>query len=67
MAASSNLYNLLFRRNHIFLGVIFASAFAFEMSFDRFMDKIWDKNNAGRQWKDIRHRYVQNGDEGQDE
>ncbi|KAI6249560.1 Cytochrome b-c1 complex subunit 9, mitochondrial, partial [Erysiphe necator] len=82
MAASGALYNFLFRRNYVFLGFVFTSAFAFEISFDRLMDRIWDKNNAGvslkfnptllatitkvpcqRQWKDIRSRYIQNGDE----
>ncbi|TVY34727.1 Cytochrome b-c1 complex subunit, partial [Lachnellula subtilissima] len=51
----------LFRKNYVFLGVVFASAFAFEMSFDNVMDKVWDGFNKGRQWKDIRARYVEAG------
>ncbi|KAI0996881.1 hypothetical protein K3495_g11301 [Podosphaera aphanis] len=66
MAASGTLYNLLFRRNFVFLGVVFASAFAFEMGFDKTMDVVWDKHNAGRQWKDIRSRYVQDVAEDED-
>ncbi|SZF02972.1 unnamed protein product [Blumeria hordei] len=66
MAASGALYNLLFRKNYVFLGVVFASAFAFEIGFDKSIDKIWDRTNAGyqRQWKDIRSRYVQSAEEG---
>ncbi|RYP27450.1 hypothetical protein DL767_007694 [Monosporascus sp. MG133] len=37
------------------LGIVFVSAFAFEMAYDSTMNKIWDKLNKGRQWKDIRH------------
>ncbi|TVY92175.1 hypothetical protein LAWI1_G002019, partial [Lachnellula willkommii] len=70
----------LFRKNYVFLGVVFASAFAFEMyvklpgntdaeldlmghyrSYDNVMDKVWDGFNKGRQWKDIRAKYVEAG------
>ncbi|KAI0512465.1 cytochrome b-c1 complex subunit 9 [Xylaria bambusicola] len=54
----SALYNALFRRNYQMLGVVFAGAFVFEMAYDTGMNKIWDNMNRGRQWKDIRHRYV---------
>ncbi|PSS16918.1 hypothetical protein M430DRAFT_141437 [Amorphotheca resinae ATCC 22711] len=56
------LYNTFVKRNFTFLGVIFASAFAFEIAFDITTDRIWDNINKGRQWKDIRSRYVQSGD-----
>ncbi|KAG9237491.1 cytochrome b-c1 complex subunit 9 [Amylocarpus encephaloides] len=57
-AASRPIYNTLFRKNFVFLGVVFASAFAFEMTYDNAMDKLWDRFNKGRQWKDIRAKYV---------
>ncbi|EGS19020.1 putative cytochrome protein [Thermochaetoides thermophila DSM 1495] len=53
----------LFRRNWTMLGVVFASAFAFELGFNTVMDRIWDNHNKGRQWKDIRHKYVQGGED----
>ncbi|KAI1127700.1 cytochrome b-c1 complex subunit 9 [Nemania abortiva] len=59
MAAARSLYNALFRRNFQMLGVVFAGAFAFEMVYDSGMNKIWDSINKGRQWKDIRSRYVE--------
>ncbi|KAI1760972.1 ubiquinol-cytochrome C reductase [Hypoxylon sp. FL1150] len=59
MAAARPFYNALFRRNWQMLGAVFAGAFAFEMAYDTGMNKLWDNLNRGRQWKDIRSRYVQ--------
>ncbi|CAG8981091.1 hypothetical protein HYALB_00013840 [Hymenoscyphus albidus] len=33
------------------------------MGFDNTMDSIWDKFNKGRQWKDIRSKYVEAADD----
>ncbi|KAG9241017.1 cytochrome b-c1 complex subunit 9 [Calycina marina] len=66
MPAASPIYNFLVRRNYVFLGVIFAGAFGFEMAFDKGSDRIWDSLNKDRQWKDIRAKYVQDAD-GDDE
>ncbi|KAI8632177.1 ubiquinol-cytochrome C reductase [Xylariaceae sp. FL1651] len=57
--ANYRLCSALFRRNYQMLGVVFVSAFAFEMAYDTTMNKIWDNLNKGRQWKDIRSRYVE--------
>ncbi|KAI0116866.1 ubiquinol-cytochrome C reductase, partial [Daldinia grandis] len=59
MAAVRTFYNAFFRSNWQMLGVVFTSAFAFEMLYDTSMNKVWDNLNRGRQWKDIRSRYVQ--------
>ncbi|CUS07783.1 unnamed protein product, partial [Tuber aestivum] len=56
---SQSIYNAIFRRNHVFVGTVFAGAFAFEILFDQATDRVWDNLNRGRQWKDIRARYVQ--------
>ncbi|RPA91921.1 hypothetical protein L873DRAFT_253147 [Choiromyces venosus 120613-1] len=56
---SQSIYNAIFRRNYVFVGAVFAGAFAFEIMFDQATDRIWDNINRGRQWKDIRARYVQ--------
>ncbi|KAK4220220.1 Ubiquinol-cytochrome C reductase, UQCRX/QCR9 like domain containing protein [Rhypophila sp. PSN 637] len=53
------LYNALFKKNYVMLGVVFAGAFGWEMFYDTTMNKVWDYNNRGRQWKDIRHKYVE--------
>ncbi|KNE57316.1 hypothetical protein AMAG_03040 [Allomyces macrogynus ATCC 38327] len=62
MAAETGLtrrvYNGLFRRNSVFVGAIFATAFTFEIFFDKFTDNIWDSRNKGKQWKDIKDNYA---------
>ncbi|KAG5294480.1 UQCRX/QCR9 like ubiquinol-cytochrome C reductase family protein [Histoplasma ohiense] len=57
------IYNSLFRRNTTFLGSIFIGAFAFEMAFDSISNRIFDSLNKGRQWKDIRHQYIQKAED----
>ncbi|KAI0894976.1 ubiquinol-cytochrome C reductase [Annulohypoxylon nitens] len=59
MAAGRPLYNAFFRSNWQMLGAVFVSAFAFEIAYDTTMNKFWDNHNRGRQWKDIRARYVE--------
>ncbi|KAI5861822.1 ubiquinol-cytochrome C reductase [Durotheca rogersii] len=56
--AGRPIYNAIFRNNYTMLGVVFVSAFAFETIYDSTMNRIWDNINKGRQWKDIRSRYV---------
>ncbi|KAK1769558.1 ubiquinol-cytochrome C reductase [Phialemonium atrogriseum] len=63
MSATTTIYNGLFRRNWTMLGVVFASAFVFELGYNTTMNKVWDNINRGRQWKDIRSKYVTNDDE----
>ncbi|KAF6233007.1 hypothetical protein HO173_008763 [Letharia columbiana] len=60
---AGGLYNSIFRRNVVFLSAVFSGAFAFEIGFDQALSKYWDWNNKGRQWKDIRHKYVENEEE----
>ncbi|KAK0657475.1 cytochrome b-c1 complex subunit 9 [Cercophora newfieldiana] len=57
--ANSTLYNTLLRKNYVFVGAVFVGAFGFEMFFDTRMNKVWDSINRGRQWKDIRSKYVE--------
>ncbi|KAB5536530.1 cytochrome b-c1 complex subunit 9, partial [Coniochaeta sp. 2T2.1] len=57
------VYNLFFRKNYAMLGVVFASAFAWEMAYDSTMNGVWDRINKGRQWKDIRAKYVEGAEE----
>ncbi|KIM67868.1 hypothetical protein SCLCIDRAFT_1209999 [Scleroderma citrinum Foug A] len=63
MALSDAFYNTIVRRNSVFVSTIFAGAFAFSIGFDVGLMKFWDHWNRGRQWKDIRDRYVQDADE----
>ncbi|TDZ23871.1 hypothetical protein Cob_v002671 [Colletotrichum orbiculare MAFF 240422] len=53
----------LFKNNFSMLGFVFATGFAFELGFNGAMNKYWDYLNRGRQWKDIRHKYIEAADE----
>ncbi|RAH57585.1 ubiquinol-cytochrome C reductase [Aspergillus piperis CBS 112811] len=64
---SGNRYLGLIRRNAVYLTTIFASAFAFELTFDTASNKVWDSFNRGRQWKDIKHQYLNKADDEDDE
>jgi ubiquinol-cytochrome c reductase subunit 9 len=45
------------------LATVFSAGFAWEIGFNNVMDKVWDNHNRGRQWKDIRHKFLEGGDE----
>ncbi|CAG7916194.1 unnamed protein product [Penicillium olsonii] len=51
-------FRTFIRKNTVLLTTAFAGAFAFELAFDIGSNKIWDSWNQGRQWKDIKHRYM---------
>ncbi|GAB0137327.1 hypothetical protein EsDP_00005598 [Epichloe bromicola] len=53
----------LFRKNYAMLAAVFGAGFAFEVGFNNGVNKWWDNHNRGRQWKDIRNKYVEGGDE----
>ncbi|TLD14087.1 uncharacterized protein PgNI_03101 [Pyricularia grisea] len=56
-------WRLLFRRNAVMLGTVFTGAFIWEIGYNTQMNKLWDSMNRGRQWKDIRHKYVEASDD----
>ncbi|ODQ66733.1 ubiquinol-cytochrome C reductase, partial [Nadsonia fulvescens var. elongata DSM 6958] len=53
------IYNTFIKRNSVFVGTIFFAAFAFDVGYGYTMDKVFDNINKGKQWKDIRHKYVE--------
>ncbi|KAI9632545.1 cytochrome b-c1 complex subunit 9 [Dioszegia hungarica] len=52
------VYSTLFKRNSVFVAAIFAGAFSFSIGFDVLTSAYWDMHNRGKQWKDIRGRYI---------
>ncbi|KZT12908.1 ubiquinol-cytochrome C reductase UQCRX/QCR9-like protein [Laetiporus sulphureus 93-53] len=59
MASFANtFYNTFVRRNSIYVTAIFAGAYAFGVGFDVGITSLWDHWNKGKQWKDIRDKYV---------
>ncbi|AAS50221.1 AAL145Wp [Eremothecium gossypii ATCC 10895] len=62
----STLYNTLFRRNSVFVGTIFASAFVFQTAFDSGITAWYEKHNKGKLWKDVKLQ-LQNGEDDDDD
>ncbi|AGO09846.1 AaceriAAL145Wp [[Ashbya] aceris (nom. inval.)] len=62
----STLYNTLFRRNSVFVGTIFASAFVFQAAFDSGITAWYENRNKGKLWKDVKLQ-LQNGGDDDDE
>jgi len=58
MALSNAFYNTFVKRNSIYVTGIFAASFAFAVGFDSGVTAFWDHWNHGKQWKDIREKYV---------
>jgi len=52
-------YNTIVKRNSVYVTSIFAGAFAFGVGFDVVITSFYDSWNKGKQWKDIRDKYVQ--------
>ncbi|KAH8762502.1 ubiquinol-cytochrome C reductase [Diaporthe sp. PMI_573] len=63
MAGQTTIYNVLFRSNYAMLATVFAGAFGFQMAYDVSTTKFWDNMNRGRQWKDIKHKYLEGAEE----
>ncbi|KAF2402485.1 ubiquinol-cytochrome C reductase [Trichodelitschia bisporula] len=65
--ATSAIYNSIFRSNATMLGAVFVSAFGIQMAFDTGSSKVWDTVNRGRQWKDIKQKYITKPEEDEEE
>merc|ERR1712098_643655 len=63
MSLGSQIYATLFKKNYAMLATVFGAGFAFELGFNQGMNKLWDWNNRGRQWKDIRHKFIEAAEE----
>ncbi|KAI0650106.1 ubiquinol-cytochrome C reductase [Trametes meyenii] len=48
-----------FSHTGVYVPTIFAGAFAFSIGFDLGVTQFWDTWNKGKQWKDIRAKYVE--------
>ncbi|KAI8900494.1 cytochrome b-c1 complex subunit 9 [Globomyces pollinis-pini] len=53
------IYNVFLRKSSAFMVTVFAGAFVLEHVFDNSFQAVWDSHNRGRQWKDIRSKYIQ--------
>lgn len=64
---SSTVYNVFFKRNSIFVGTVFASAFVFQAAFDSAVTSWYENHNKGKLWKDVKVQLLEGGDEEDDE
>ncbi|TIA82781.1 hypothetical protein E3P98_01173 [Wallemia ichthyophaga] len=58
---AQTLNNTLFKRNSTYVASIFVGTFAFGIGYDVLTTSIWDKNNAGKQWPDVRAKILAAG------
>ncbi|KAK6358679.1 hypothetical protein TWF730_008002 [Orbilia blumenaviensis] len=63
MSLAATIYNNLFRRNFVMVGAVMGGAFAADIAFDVYSQRFWDWKNQGRQWKDIRQKYLLSEDD----
>ncbi|KAF2742689.1 ubiquinol-cytochrome c reductase complex 7.3 kda protein-like protein, partial [Sporormia fimetaria CBS 119925] len=61
--ALTDVRSIFIRSNRVMLGTVFVSAFGMQLAFDAGSDRVWDSINKGRQWKDIKYRYVEKAEE----
>ncbi|AET40968.1 ubiquinol--cytochrome-c reductase subunit 9 Ecym_7117 [Eremothecium cymbalariae DBVPG len=57
------LYNILFKRNSVFVGTIFASAFVFQAVFDNAVTSWYESHNKGKLWKDVKLKLMDSADD----
>ncbi|OAL01361.1 ubiquinol-cytochrome c reductase complex 7.3 kda protein-like protein [Phaeosphaeriaceae sp. SRC1lsM3a] len=57
------VYNAVLRSNTTMLFTVFGAAFGMQLAYDTGSEKIWNSINKGRQWKDIKHRFMEQPEE----
>ncbi|KAF2876771.1 ubiquinol-cytochrome C reductase [Massariosphaeria phaeospora] len=51
--------SIFLRSNTSMLATVFVSAFGLQLAFETGSDRLWNRLNKGRQWKDIKARYLE--------
>jgi len=57
MGLLSTLYQGIFKKTSTFTLAVCVGAVGFERGFDALADYIWETNNKGKLWRDIKHKY----------
>ncbi|KAH8727942.1 cytochrome b-c1 complex subunit 9 [Phaeosphaeriaceae sp. PMI808] len=60
---ANSIYNAVLRSNTTMLFAVFGTAFGVQLAFDTGSERIWNGINKGRQWKDIKQRYMEKAEE----
>ncbi|WFD31187.1 qcr9 subunit 9 of the ubiquinol cytochrome-c reductase complex [Malassezia sp. CBS 17886] len=63
MSIANTFYNYIVRRNSIYVGTIFGTAFGFGIAFNMVTDYWWKQNNQGKLWEDVREKHAKADDE----
>ncbi|ODV78411.1 ubiquinol-cytochrome C reductase, partial [Suhomyces tanzawaensis NRRL Y-17324] len=61
------LLSLVTKRNSVYVATIFGGAFAFQGFFDYAVTSWYENHNKGKLWKDVKLKFVEGGDEEDDE
>ncbi|QEU62484.1 Qcr9 [Kluyveromyces lactis] len=67
MSFASTLYKTVFKRNSVFVGTVFASAFVFQAAFDTGVTSWYENHNKGKLWKDIKGGIMNGGEEDEED
>ncbi|CUM62999.1 uncharacterized protein PRCAT00000560001 [Priceomyces carsonii] len=62
-----SLLTTIFERNSIFVATILGGAFAFEGFFDTAVTSWYENHNRGKLWKDVKSKFLEGGDEDEDD
>lgn len=62
----SAAFNLIFKRNSVFVASIFAATFVFQVGFDEAVTSWYENRNKGKLWKDLKPKVLA-GFEAEDE
>nr|ALS05107.1 cytochrome b-c1 complex subunit 9 [Labidocera rotunda] len=57
MGLASLVYQGITKRTSTLVFTICVGALLFERGFDATADYLWETNNKGKLWKDIKHKY----------
>ncbi|CAN3360509.1 cytochrome b-c1 complex subunit 9, mitochondrial [Diutina catenulata] len=53
------MFSAILNRNSLFVGTVFAGAFAFQGFFDTAITNWYNAHNKGKLWHDVRHKFVE--------
>ncbi|KAJ1919259.1 qcr9 subunit 9 of the ubiquinol cytochrome-c reductase complex [Mycoemilia scoparia] len=62
-SVSKFTYNTFFKRESVYFSTVVVGAVAFSIYFNSAVDNWWDNRNKGKQWKDIKDKYVKPAEE----
>lgn len=58
----STIFQTVFKRNSVYVGTIFGTAFVFQTVFDDAINGWWETRNKGKLWKDVKVKLAAGGD-----